>query len=192
MRLFSFPQFPTFPPPNTTTMPQPTFHPSVNARVNKLGKGYEKLQTATFRTMKDIATFCERTEPIFKQFMAYNDQLIQLLNEEKIPEHLLKQQIDTSDAVGALGKKFLPMFTDLVYGSRPKLDRIITYADGFTRQLHTLHDFRLHQEASETLTTKLEKETEALTHLHTEVRQLLNNCTSMVQQMQIILKHSLN
>jgi len=173
-------------------MTEPKFHPSVNARVNKLGKGYEKLQTAAFRTMKDIATFCERTEPIFKQFMDYNDQLIQLLNDEKIPEHLLKQQIDTSDAVGALGKKFLPMFTDLVYGSRPKFDRIINYADSLTSELHTLHNFRLHQEASETLTTKLEKEIETLDRLHTEIRQQLNACNSTVQEMQAILKRSLN
>jgi hypothetical protein len=173
-------------------MPQPTFHPSVNARVNKLGKEYEKLQTAAFRTMKDIPAFSDRIGPSLQQFMDYNDQIVHLLNEEKIPEHLLKHQIETSDAMAALGKRFNPMFSDLVYGSRPKLDRILKYGDTLTRELHTLHDLRLHQEASETLTAKLEKETEALTHLHTEVRQLLNACISAFQEIQNILKRSLN
>jgi len=173
-------------------MDQMTFHPTVNARVNKLGKGYEKLQTAVLRTLKDIADFYERTEPIFKRFMAYNDQLLHLLKEEKMPEHLLKQQIDTSNAVGALGQRFLPMFTDLVYVSGPKLDRIITYADSLTRELQALHVLHLQKEASETLTAKLEKETEALAQLHTEVRAHLNACKSAIEEMQATMKRSVN
>lgn len=173
-------------------MDQMTFHPTVNARVNKLGKGYEKLQTAVLHTLKDIADFYERTEPIFKRFMAYNDQLLHLLKEEKMPEHLLKQQIDTSNAVGALGQRFLPMFTDLVYVSGPKLDRIITYADRLTRELEALHALRDEQVASETLTAKLEKETETLWRLHTEVREDLSTCKSAIEEMQATLRRSVN
>jgi organic radical activating enzyme len=173
-------------------MSQPTFHPSVNARVNKLGKRYEKLQAAAFHTIKDIAVFCERNGPIFKKFMAYNDQLLHLLKEEKIPESLLKQQIDTSDAMAALGRRFTPMFSELVYSTKPKIDSIVDFGKTLERDLIALHALRLQKEASEALTSQLEQQTDTLARLHTEVRQLLNECVSAVQEMQATLKRSLN
>lgn len=168
------------------------YHPAVKARVKKLGKKYQKLQVAGFRTLKEIPAFSDRIGPGLQQFMDYNNQILHLLDKEKMPEHLLKHQIDTSDAMGALGKRFSPMFYNLVFGSRPKLDRILRYGDTLTRELHALHALRHQKEASETLTAKLEKETEALVLLHTEVRQLLNDCINTFQETQNILKRSLN
>jgi hypothetical protein len=173
-------------------MEQMPFHPSVNARVNKLGKAYEKLQAAAIRSIKDVADFCERSGPVFKQFMAYNDQLAHLLSEEKIPEHLLKEQIETSDAVAALGRQFLPMFSDLVHTTKPKLDHIIDYGSTLIRELDALHALRHQKEASEIFVLRLEEQVSALAQTHTELRQHLNACTSAIQQMQATLKRSIN
>ena len=173
-------------------MEQMPFHPSVNVRARKLGKNYEKLQAAAYRTIEDIAAFCDRSGPILKQFAAYNDQLIHLLKEEKVPRHLLREQIETSDAVADLAKQFHAIFAELVYGGRPKIDRIIEHGSILTAQMETLLTLRLQKDPSEALLRQMEEQMNQLAQGHTDMRQLFNACISLLQQMQATLKRSIN
>ncbi len=169
-----------------------TIHPEVLPRINKLGKRYQKLHAATVRTENEIGAFCARTGPIIEKFMAFNDHLLHLINDQKIPQSLLQQQITTSDDMAELGTNFSPMLSNLIYGTPPKAESIYAFQHVLESTLQALQLLNNDKEGSIAQTIVLEQQLQIVEHTHVEIRTQLNECTTIVQKMQAMLKRTFN
>jgi len=173
-------------------MDQMTFHPSVNARVNKLGKRYEKLRAASNQLRMGINDFIYSTDAILVEFMAYNENLILLLSDMSIPEAILDQQMDLSDTMTAMMHKHMAMVLGLSRTAKSKTDPIYDFKEPLESAIAHLQQLHTDKEASLAEVARLEQQLHEFDQILLELNAALGNCHATVGEMQNILKRSVN
>ncbi|MCF8464872.1 MAG: hypothetical protein K9G41_08525 [Flavobacteriales bacterium] len=166
-------------------------HPSIKARIQKLGKTYEAQQNRTRLLEKEVVAFFGRSQGLLKRLIDQNDQLLANIKKSKLPEDIFMDDAKRSDQIAQLTVSYQPKFLTLVE-SKPLLDAIFNFEQRLTKDLRLLEIFSTMKQESEQVLGQLEEEHRKIQPLLETIEQRFSDCKRHLAEIDRFSQHPLN
>lgn len=166
-------------------------HPSINARIQKLGTTYEKQHQQARKLSQNMVAFFGHSQEVMKRLMAENDKLLVMRRKSKLAGDVLAEQTKLSDQIAELTVKHQSKFKELVE-SRPLLNVIFDFEDRLFKDLQMLEILSTMEQQSKHVLSLLEEEHQKLKPLLETLEQRLKNCKKHLAEIDQFSQHMLN
>jgi hypothetical protein len=158
------------------------FHPSVAARMEKVGRQYQKIAFATIDIQKEILQFYDDLNAQALLNQQQNNLQLELEKEKKLSLEQLDARMEKLTHMAQTSTKFVPDFKTLTFATKPYVDGILAFRDFLMKEMQKLANNVNSEEKSEAIMSHIEKKFTPIPNDFMICRNTLDTCLKHLQE----------
>lgn len=166
-------------------------HPSLKARIDRLGKTYEAQHRKTRQLEEEVVAFFSHSQNMMKRLIDQNERLLTNIKKSKLPEDIFMDEAKFSDQIAQMTVAYQPKFYRLVE-SKELWDVIFHFEQRLIKDLLLLETISSLKQQSEQVFRQLEEDHRKLQPMIETIQQRFSDCKRHLAAIDQFSQHPLN